>query len=137
MGMIRDAWAYRNFIFTSVKNEFVSNFVRSRLGGLWMLIEPLVMVAIYALILSGVLQAKLPGLEGNKFAYAIYLISGISCWTLFEDLIKRCLTLFIANGDLMKKILFPKVCLPLITAAVGITLVSFHPESYTFRMETI
>lgn len=121
-GMIRAAWAYRNFIITSVKNEFVSNFVRSRLGGFWMIIEPLVMVAIYAVILSAVLGAKLPGLEQNRFGYAIYLITGIACWDLFNNLINQSLNMFIANGNLMKKVVFPKVCLPFIT--VGTALVN-------------
>jgi len=87
-----------------------------------MLIEPLVMVGIYAVILSAVLRAKLPGLEGSRFGYAIYLICGIACWTLFSEVITRCLNLFIQNGDLMKKIVFPKVCLPLI--AVGTSLIN-------------
>ncbi|MBA2880003.1 lipopolysaccharide transport system permease protein [Desulfosalsimonas propionicica] len=120
--LIRAAWAYRNFIITSVKNEFISNFIRSRLGGLWMVIEPLVMVAIYAVILSAVLGAKLPGLEENRFGYAIYLVSGIACWELFSNVIIRSLNMFIANGNLMKKVVFPKVCLPCIT--VGTALVN-------------
>lgn len=120
--LIRAAWSYRNFIIASVRNEFITQFARSRLGALWMLIQPLVMVAIYAVILSAVLRAKLPGLEESRFGYAIYLISGIVCWTLFSDVIMRCLNLFIASGTLMKKIVFPKVCLPL--TVVGVVLIN-------------
>lgn len=122
LDQLRLAWAYRYFILSSIRNDLTVQFARSRLGGTWMIIQPLVMVTIYAVILSAVLRAKLPGLDGSKYGYAIYLISGIICWTLFSDVLTRCLTLFIDNGNLMKKIVFPKICLPLI--AIGTALVN-------------
>lgn len=113
LGMFSALWRFRGFVFSSIKNEFVARFARSRLGGLWMIIHPLAQVAIYALILSAVLASKLPGID-NQYAYAVYLTSGILAWTLFSDLISRCLTLFIEQGSLMKKMAFPRVSLPAI-----------------------
>jgi lipopolysaccharide transport system permease protein len=113
--MIRAVWAYRYFILSSIKNELRARFARSKLGGLWMIIHPLTQVLIFALILSEVLAAKLPGID-NKYAYALYLMSGSLCWTLFADAIMRSLTLFVDNGDLMKKMMFPRICLPMIAA---------------------
>ncbi|WP_296265233.1 ABC transporter permease [Pseudomonas sp. UBA6562] len=112
-GMIRGVWEYRSFILTSIKNEFISRFARSKLGGLWMIIHPLAQVAIYALILSNVLGARLPGIE-NKYAYALYLIAGILAWNLFSEIVGRCLTVFIEQGNLMKKMRFPRIALPVI-----------------------
>lgn len=115
LGMFSALWRYRGFVFSSIKNEFVARFARSRLGGLWMIIHPLAQVAIYALILSAVLASKLPGID-NQYGYAIYLTSGILAWTLFSEVITRCLTLFIEQGNLMKKMAFPRVSLPAIVA---------------------
>lgn len=113
IGLVKGAWAYRYFILSSIRNDLTLQFVRSKLGGIWMIIHPLVMVAIYAFILSAVLRAKLPGID-NRYAYAIYLTAGIMAWTLFTEIITRCLNLFIEHGNLMKKMVFPKVTLPLI-----------------------
>ena len=112
-GMITSLWQYRHFILCSIQNELITRFARSKLGGLWMIINPLAQVAIYALILSSVLAAKLPGID-NKYAYAIYLMAGMLAWTLFSEIIGRCLTLFIEQGNLMKKIQFPRITLPAI-----------------------
>jgi lipopolysaccharide transport system permease protein len=112
-GMLRGIWDYRGFIATSIKNEFVARFARSKLGGLWMIIHPLAQVAIYALILSNVLGARLPGID-NKYAYALYLIAGILAWNLFAEIVGRCLTVFIEQGNLMKKMRFPRIALPII-----------------------
>lgn len=108
-------WRYRYFIFSSIKNDLRSRFIRSKLGGLWMIINPLAQVLIYALILSEVLGAKLPGID-NKYAYALYLMAGTLGWSLFAETISRCLTLFIDSGNLMKKMAFPRICLPLVAA---------------------
>ncbi|WP_296250646.1 ABC transporter permease [Pseudomonas sp. UBA4194] len=112
-GMLRGLWEYRSFVISSIKNEFIARFARSRLGGLWMIIHPLAQVAIYALILSNVLAAKLPGID-NKYAYALYLMAGMLAWNLFSEIVSRCLTIFIENGNLMKKMRFPRIALPVI-----------------------
>ncbi|MBA0394964.1 ABC transporter permease [Stenotrophomonas maltophilia] len=106
-------WAYRFFIVSSIKNELRLRFIRSKLGGLWMIIHPLVQVLIFALILSEVLAAKLPGVD-NKFAYALYLLSGILCWTLFSETLGKFTGLFVDNGNLLRKMSFPRICLPII-----------------------
>ncbi|EGG99390.1 O-antigen export system permease protein RfbD [gamma proteobacterium IMCC2047] len=109
--MFRSLWQYRHFVLSSIRNELKSRFARSKLGGLWMIINPLSQVAIYALILSNVLAAKLPGID-SQYAYAIYLMAGLLAWTLFNEIISRCLTLFIEQGNLMKKMSFPRITLP-------------------------
>lgn len=114
--MLLSAWRYRHFILSSIRSEFRARFIRSKLGGLWMIINPLAQAAIFALVLAEVMAAKLPGMTNDKFAYAIYLLSGILAWSLFSEIISRCLTLFIDNGNLLKKIRFPRICLPLIVA---------------------
>ena len=120
-GMILDLWRYRHFIYSSIRNELISRFARSKLGGLWMIINPLAQVAIYALILSNVLAAKLPGIE-NQYAYAIYLMAGVFAFTLFSEIISRCLNLFVEQGNLMKKMSFPRITLPAIV--VGSSLLN-------------
>ncbi|MGH8081465.1 MAG: ABC transporter permease, partial [Lysobacter sp.] len=113
--LFRAIWSYRFFILSSIKNDLRARFTRSKLGGLWMIIHPLTQVLIFALILSEVLSAKLPGVN-SKYAYALYLMAGMLFWTLFAETITKCLTLFIDNGNLMKKMAFPRICLPIIAA---------------------
>ncbi len=124
---INRVWQYRNFILSSIKMEFRAKFARSRLGGAWMILHPLSQVIIFTFILSAVLSAKLPNID-NRYAYAIYLMSGTLGWSLFSEIVNRCLTIFIDNGNLLKKVAFPKIALPLIvtgTALINNVLLSF------------
>lgn len=115
-------WAYRYFILSSIRTEFRSRFARSKLGGLWMVLNPLAMVLVYALILSQIMTAKLPEVS-TQYAYPIYILSGVIGWTLFSEILGRCLNVFIENGNLLKKMSFPKLALPLIV--IGSGLVNF------------
>jgi lipopolysaccharide transport system permease protein len=120
--MIRDIFKYRNYIVSAIKIEFYSKYKRSKLGILWMIIHPFMQVLIYTLVLSAILKAKLSGID-SQYAYAIYLMSGIAGWTLFSDISSRLLTVFIDNGNLLKKVKFPRIILPMII--VGVAFVNF------------
>lgn len=78
-----------------------------------MILNPLAQVLIFAFVLSAVLSTKLPGIN-NQYAYAIYLMAGTLGWSLFAEIVNRCLTLFIDHGNILKKLAFPKIALPLI-----------------------
>jgi lipopolysaccharide transport system permease protein len=135
-------WSYRHFIVSSIRNDLRSRFARSRLGALWMILQPLMQVAIYALVLSRIMAAKLPGID-NRYAYVIYLMAGMIAWSLFAEVVTRSLTVFVDNGNLMKKMAFPRVCLPIIiggsslvnnllllVTAVGIFVLIGHPLTW-------
>ncbi len=121
-GIFLAVWAYRYFIVSSVKTDFRSRFARSKLGGLWAVLNPLAMVLVYALILSHIMTVKLPQVS-TQYAYPIYILSGILAWTLFSELFTSLLNVFISNANLLKKMSFPKLALPLIS--IGIALVNF------------
>lgn len=117
--MFRSLMQYRHFVFSSIYNELFTQFKRSKLGGLWIIINPLSQVLIYALILSNILAAKLPGID-NKYGYAIYLMAGLLAWNLFSEIISKCLNLFITQANIMKKMSFPRITLPAIVVGSSV-----------------
>jgi lipopolysaccharide transport system permease protein len=106
-------WSYRHFIVSSIKNDLRARFARSKLGALWMILQPLAQVAIYALVMARIMAAKLPGID-NRYAYVIYLMAGMIAWSLFAEVVTRSMAMFVDSGNLMKKMAFPRVCLPII-----------------------
>jgi len=113
IGIVKPVWNFRGFILGSVKREFQSKYRRSMLGGAWNVIQPLSMILVYTLIFSQIMKAKLPGVE-SQFAYSIYLTIGIITWGLFAEIVGRSQTMFIENANLMKKVSFPRLSLPVI-----------------------
>ena len=64
MGMLQSLWAYRGFIHSSVRRDFHARYRNSLLGAVWAILNPLALIAVYTLIFSQVMRARLPGIEG-------------------------------------------------------------------------
>jgi lipopolysaccharide transport system permease protein len=116
MSMLRAIWAYRGFIRGSVQREFQIKYRNSLLGAAWNIINPLAMIVVYTVIFAQVMKAKLPGVD-STFAYSIYLCAGILTWGLFAEMVGRCQTMFLDNANLLKKISFPRITLPIIVVS--------------------
>jgi lipopolysaccharide transport system permease protein len=110
---LRALWYYRGFILGSVKREFQSRYRNSMLGGLWTILQPLSNIFIYIVIFSQIMKARLQGTD-DSMAYGIYLCSGVLTWGLFAEIVNRCQTVFLENANLIKKLSFPRICLPVI-----------------------
>ncbi len=119
IGATLSVWRYRGFVLGSVKREFQSKYRNSLLGAAWTVINPLAMILVYTVIFAEIMKAKLPGVE-NTFGYSIYLCAGVLTWGLFAEITGRAQNMFLENANLLKKISFPKLCLPVVVVANGL-----------------
>src|SRR3546814_999156 len=108
---LRALWSYRGFILGSVKREFQSKYRNSLLGAAWTVLNPLAMILVYTVIFSQIMRAKLPGID-STFAYSIYLCAGLLTWGLFAEIVGRSQNVFLEHANLLKKLSFPRLCLP-------------------------
>lgn len=113
MSMLNALWVYRGFILASVKREFQLKYRNSLLGVAWTLLNPVAMIVVYTVIFSEVMKTKLPDVD-HGFAYSIYLCAGSLTWGLFAEIVGRGQNIFLDNANLMKKISFPRISLPVI-----------------------
>ena len=125
MYFLHGLWAYRGFILGSVQREFQFKYRNSLLGPSWAVINPLAMILVYTVIFSQLMHARLPGVAGT-FAYSIFLCSGMLAWGLFSEIVSRAQNTFLDNASLLKKISFPRLCLPVVVvlnALVNFTII--------------
>ncbi len=87
------------------ERDFKLKYVGSIVGVYWHLIHPIVMIALYTLVFSSMMKSKF-GMNTSRYAYSLYLCSGLLAWNLFTELANRgCLTLS-ENKDFIKKLSF-------------------------------
>ena len=113
MGRLQNIANYRGFILGSVQREFQSKYRNSILGAAWTVLNPLAMIIVYTVIFSQVMHNRLPG-ASSAFAYSIYLCAGVLTWNFFAEITTKAQSVFIDNAGLIKKINFPRLCLPII-----------------------
>ena len=110
---------YKDFIFASIRREFEVTYLNSALGAIWTIIHPLALITIYAVVFSKIMQARLPAFDG-PYAYSVYLCTGILLWTLFSEIALKAQVVFIEQANLLKKVNFPRLCLPIVVVGNGL-----------------
>lgn len=110
--MFEELYQYRELLKTSVKKEIRGKYKASFLGVLWSFINPLLQVAVYAIVFPYMLNNT-----GDD--YIIYLITGIIPWTYFNTSLVGCVGCIKSNAGIIKKVYFPREILPLSTVLSG------------------
>lgn len=112
-------YRFRGFVIGSVKREFLQRYTHSAFGAAWSLLAPLAMIVVYTVIFSEVMRARLAE-DPGPWSYSIYLCAGLIPWAFFSELVTRGQGLFVEQAGLIKKLAFPRTCLPVIAAASSV-----------------
>jgi ABC-type polysaccharide/polyol phosphate export permease len=108
---------YRGLIHSLVVRELKARYRGSVLGFFWSFINPLLLLLIYSFVFNVVLPGtRPPELE----PYALFMFCGILPWTWFSSSILESANSLIANGNLIKKVLFPAEVLPIVTVLANL-----------------
>ncbi len=105
----RELYAYREMILSLVKKNLRSRYKASFLGFLWTFVNPLLQLAVYATIFQVVFKIQIPN-------YAMFLFVALLPWTAFTTAMISSLSSIVGNVNLVKKIYFPRMVLPVSTA---------------------
>ena len=116
MKLFKDIKNYFEFLKSNVKKDIRGKYKGSFLGILWSFINPLLSVLVYAIVFPYIMRMKVEN-------YLIYLITGIIPWTFFTSSINTGIISILSNADIIKKVYFPRVLLPI--SSVTSALVNF------------
>jgi teichoic acid transport system permease protein len=102
----------RRMILDLAKADFRKRFVGSYFGIVWMLVQPLVTIAIYAFIFGPYGFKSAPPVPG--VSYTTWLIPGIVPWFFFSEALNMITGILQEYAYLVKKVVFPVELLPVI-----------------------
>jgi lipopolysaccharide transport system permease protein len=103
-------------IWALARKELMVRYKRSALGFLWALLNPLLTMAILALVFSLLMRFSIEH-------YSVFLISALLPWTFFAQSLAYSAESVVGNGELLKKVYVEKTVFPI--AAVLSNLVNF------------
>jgi ABC-type polysaccharide/polyol phosphate export permease len=107
-----------SYLFSQlVRRELRQKYKGSALGVVWYLVNPLVLMAVYGVMLGPVLKAV------NYADYPIFILAGLLVWLLFAQALTGAATSLVDQSALISKVRFPRELIP--TAAVAVQLVPF------------
>ncbi len=106
MNTIKELYAYRQMIFSLVKKDLRGRYKGSVLGFLWTFINPLLQLVVYTVVFSFILRS-------NIERYYLYLFVALIPWIFFSSAITVGASSVVAQKDLIKKIYFPRMVIPI------------------------
>jgi len=116
----------RELLANLTLRELRGKYKRSVLGWGWSLLNPLASIAIYWLVFGIFLKIKPPtGDPSGLSSFALFLICGLLPWTFFQMGVESSPDTLISNGNLIKKVYFPReilVNLAIELAVLGVIL---------------
>ena len=106
MGIFKNLYTYRELLKSSVKKDIGGKYKHSFLGVLWSFINPLLQIMVYAIVFPLIMR-------NNQEHYTLFLCSALIPWTFFSSTVIRSSFTMIENGNILKKVYFPREILPI------------------------
>lgn len=114
MQLFKDLYQYRELLKSNIKKEIRGKYKGSFLGVLWSFINPLLQVAVYAIVFPYLMSNQ------GQDNYLIYLVTGIIPWTFFTNSVIQGITSIRYNAGILKKVYFPREILPISVVLSGL-----------------
>jgi len=121
-GVIR----HRQLIGQMIRREVVGRYRGSSLGLAWSFFNPVLMLAVYTFVFSGIFKARWnpAGQPESMSHFAIVMFVGMIVLGLLTEVLTRSPTLILSSPNFVKKVVFPLEILPVITlGAAGFHMV--------------
>lgn len=113
---LKQVWQHRHVLHALYLRDIKQQYVQTRLGLLWAVIRPLVVVAVFSVLFS-----YLMNIQVGDYPYLLFALSGHLSWTMFSGIVNNGMGIVKANSGLIRKMSFPLLILPLLSVANALT----------------
>lgn len=114
-GSLQNIRSYRELLISLAIRDFRVRFVQTRLGYVWAVVQPLVLVFILTFVFSKMLKVDTDGVP-----YPLFALGGQILWSYFSFAAVQGGQSLVQSQHMIRKIWFPRVVLPLSKSAVGL-----------------
>lgn len=111
-----DLWRYRELFFILAWRDVAVRYKQTAIGAAWAFVRPFLTMVVFTVLFGSL--AKLATTGGVP--YAIVVLGGLLPWTLFSAVLADASSSVVSNGNLISKVYFPRMIVPLATVVVGL-----------------
>lgn len=106
MKLFKDLYQYRELLKSNIKKEIRGKYKGAWLGVVWSYLNPLLMLIVYSVVFSKIMRIQIPN-------YTMFLFTALIPWTFFTTTVSQGAFSIIANGNILKKVYFPREIIPI------------------------
>ncbi|MGE3777828.1 MAG: ABC transporter permease, partial [Pirellulaceae bacterium] len=110
-----ELWQYRELLFFLTWRDIKVRYKQTLLGAAWAIIQPLFTMLVFSLFFGRIAQIPSDGVP-----YPIFSFAALVPWTFFANGLMQSSQSLVAGSNLVKKIYFPRLAIPIATVLSGV-----------------
>ncbi len=111
----RDLWNYRELFYFLAWRDILVRYKQTVVGVAWSLLRPFFSMLVLTLVFR-----KVAGISSGTAPYPILVFAGILPWGFFASGLSDSSASIVGNANLISKIYFPRLIVPLSTIVTGL-----------------
>ena len=111
----RELWEYRELLFFFAWRDIKVRYRQTVMGVLWAIIQPFFTMIIFSLFFG-----RLANIPSDGLPYPIFTFAALVPWTFFANALAQASNSLVVNANMVKKIYFPRLALPIATVLAGV-----------------
>ena len=112
---LKDLWAYRELLYFLTWRDIKIRYKQTVIGVLWAVLQPALTTAIFTVLFG--LFARF---DTREVPYPLFALSGLMIWLFVHNSISMASTSFVNNTNLVTKVYFPRLVVPVAASIAGL-----------------
>src|SRR5256712_4953724 len=112
---LKELWEYRELLYFLCWRDIKVRYKQTVLGAAWAIIQPFLTMVVFTLFFGRLAQIPSDGIP-----YAIFCYAALVPWTFFANGLSQASNSLVSNGNLLTKVYFPRLIMPLAGVLSGI-----------------
>ncbi len=112
---IKEIWAYHELLYFLAWRDIKVRYKQTAIGVLWVILQPIVMVLIFAVFFG-----KLARFESDGIPYVLFALSALIPWQLFSRVLLDSTNSLVREQRLISKVYFPRIIMPIATSIAAL-----------------
>ena len=112
---LRELWEYRELLYFLTWRDVKVRYKQTALGAAWAIIQPFFTMVVFSLFFG-----QLARIPSDGIPYPIFSFAALVPWTFFANGLGQSANSLVGNANLIKKIYFPRLAVPIATILSGV-----------------
>jgi lipopolysaccharide transport system permease protein len=112
---LKDLWVYRELLYFLTWRDVKIRYKQTAIGILWAILQPVLTTAVFTILFSTV-----PRFNTENIPYPLFALSGLMIWLFVHTSVTMASGSFISNTNLVTKVYFPRLIVPIAAALAGL-----------------
>lgn len=112
---LKELWEYRELFYFFTWRDIKVKYKQTLLGFLWAILQPFVMMVIFTMFFNRMLN-----ISSGSVPYEVFSYSGLILWNVFATGVSNAGNSMVANANIIKKIYFPRLIIPISSILVSV-----------------